>query len=63
MAVYVTTEQAAKELGVSSQTIRNWVGWGILKAVRVQKNPDAQRAGKIYIDKESIQEAIEHGKI
>ena len=63
MAVYVTTNQAAEELGVSAQTIRNWIDWGILKAVRVQKNPQSERPGKIYIDKASIEEAIQSGKI
>jgi len=63
MGIYITTEQAAKELGVSSQTIRNWIDWKILRAVRVQKNPSSQRAGRIYVDKDSIEEAIQSGKI
>lgn len=63
MTTYITTQQAARELNVSSQTIRNWVDWKILRAVYVKKNPNSERAGRIYIDQDSIKEAIENGKI
>ena len=63
MATYVSVKDAAEELGVSGQTVRNWFAWGILKGILVQKNPSAQRAGKLFIDKASIEEAIENGKI
>jgi DNA-binding transcriptional MerR regulator len=63
MGVYITTEQAANELNVSPQTIRNWIDWGLLKAVRVQKNPSSQRPGRIFVDKDSIEELLASGKL
>lgn len=62
MATYITAQKAAEEAGVSTQTIRNWLSWKLLKGIMVTKNPSSER-GRIYVDKDSLQELIESGKI
>jgi len=63
MTTFITVQEAADEQGVSPQTIRNWIDWGLIKAIKVQKNPSSQRAGKLYVDKDSLEEAEASGKI
>ena len=54
MAVYITAQKAAEEAGVSTQTIRNWLSWKLLKGIMVTKNPSSER-GRIYIDRDDLQ--------
>ena len=63
MATYISVKDAAEQVGVSSQTIRNWLSWKLLRGILVTKNPDSERPGKIYVDKDSLEELIDSGKI
>jgi hypothetical protein len=60
---YLSTSQAAEELSVSRQTILNWHRWGILRGIWVKKNPLSGGQGRLYIERESINEALRSGKI
>lgn len=62
MATYISVKDAAEQVGVSSQTIRNWFDWKLLKGIMVRKNPSSER-GRIYIDRDNLEELIASGKI
>jgi len=53
--IFLTTTEVAEMLGVSSQTVRNWIDRGILKAYRL--NP----SGMLLIRQEDLDNAIEKG--
>lgn len=52
MDKYITVSELAKELEFTSQTIRNWIRLGIIKAHRI--NPK----GKFLISREDVDEYL-----
>jgi len=48
-------QDAARWLGVTRQTIRNWINQGLFPAYQI--NP----SGRVFIKAEDIQDAIENG--
>lgn len=55
--IFLTTGEVAEMLGVSGQTVRNWIRAGVLKGYRL--NP----SGRILIKQEDLEDAVEKGKI
>ncbi|MFC1964819.1 helix-turn-helix domain-containing protein [Chloroflexota bacterium] len=54
---WVTIKDAAKWLGVTEQTIRNWIAQGVFPAYQI--NP----RGRILIKAEEVKDTIEAGKL
>lgn len=52
---YISTSDAAKMLGVSYKTARNWIDKGILTAYKID--------GKVLLERNEIQEAIKEKQI
>ena len=65
MSILMTIQQAADYLGYSAQTVRNWVGWGILPSYHLTMNPrkGKSRPGRILVKKEDIETALDEGRI
>ena len=61
----MTIQQAADYLGYSTQTVRNWVCWGILPSYQLTMNPSKgkSRPGRILVKKEDIETALDEGRI
>lgn len=54
---FLSTTEVAELLGVSSQTVRNWIRAGVLKGYRL--NP----SGRMLVKQEDLQDAIEKGRL
>ena len=54
---FLSTTEVAEQLGVTSQTVRNWIRDGLIRAYRL--NP----AGSILVKQEDLERAIEEGKL
>ncbi|MBU2608099.1 MAG: helix-turn-helix domain-containing protein [Chloroflexi bacterium] len=50
-------QDAARWLGVTRQTIRNWINQGIFPAYQITPS------GRVFIKAEDIQDAIENGPL
>ena len=55
---YIKVSEAAERLGVSSQTIHNWISWGVLQGYGLYRNPVSQRAGFILVREEDLDENL-----
>jgi len=54
---WLTLQNAARWLGVTKQTIRNWIDQGVFPAYQITPR------GRIFLKSEDIQDAIENGKL
>jgi len=61
--MYLTIKEAAERVGVSPQSVHNWIKWGILKGYQLYRNPDSQRPGKILVKEEDLENAQYLGRI
>ena len=61
----MTIQQVAEYLGYSTQTVMNWVSWGILPRYNLTMNPGKgkSRLGRILVKKVDIEAALDEGKI
>jgi len=53
---YITIKEASERMGVSAQTIHNWVRWGVLRGYRLFRNPSSQRPGRILVEEEDLED-------
>jgi len=52
---YITIQEAGERIGVSPQTIRNYLKWKILKGYELYRNPESRRPGRILIKEEDLE--------
>jgi len=55
---YITVIEAARRLGVSPQTIHNWIKWGLVRRYDLYRNPDASRPGKVLVNEEDLEKKV-----